>query len=96
MARQWWQDEHFWRDLAPYLFPERSFAQADSELDDILDELDVAEGARILDAGCGPGRYLIPLVERGYQVVGYDICSEYRRWARARGAERNLELDIRP
>ncbi len=33
----------------------------------------VARGARILDAGCGPGRVGSALAEAGHQVVGIDV-----------------------
>ena len=33
----------------------------------------VVRGARILDAGCGPGRVGGELAERGHQVVGVDV-----------------------
>ena len=33
----------------------------------------VSRGARILDAGCGPGRVSAELAERGHQVVGVDV-----------------------
>ena len=34
--------------------------------------MDFPVGSRILDVGCGSGRYLRPLLERGYQVFGID------------------------
>ncbi len=33
-------------------------------------------GARILDLGCGFGRCARQLVDRGYEVVGFDFCDE--------------------
>lgn len=36
----------------------------------------VARSARILDAGCGPGRVGAELAQRGHQVVGVDIDPE--------------------
>ncbi|NNN15706.1 MAG: class I SAM-dependent methyltransferase [Acidimicrobiaceae bacterium] len=36
----------------------------------------VAPGARILDAGCGPGRVGAALFRRGHQVVGVDVDPE--------------------
>ena len=36
-------------------------------------------GARVLDVGCGSGRYLIPLVRNGFEAVGVDISRQALR-----------------
>ena len=41
-------------------------------IDALLDELDGGEALRILDFGCGPGRDLIALRDRGHHPVGLD------------------------
>jgi SAM-dependent methyltransferase len=43
----------------------------------ICTELALPEGARILDLGCGAGRYAVELAHRGYDVVGLDINERY-------------------
>lgn len=48
----------------------------------------LAPGARILDAGCGPGRDLRAFRERGYDAVGIDASASMVRLARVHaGAE---------
>jgi SAM-dependent methyltransferase len=48
----------------------------------------LAPGARILDAGCGPGRDLRAFTERGYDAVGFDASASMVRLAREHaGAE---------
>jgi SAM-dependent methyltransferase len=79
----------------PFLFNAEVMASAESDIEDILDRIDVPDGGRILDVGCGIGRLLIPLVRAGYQVVGLDVCDLYRRRLRALGAKAGLELDVR-
>jgi SAM-dependent methyltransferase len=55
-----------------------------------LHEQGIENGARILDAGCGTGRYSIALADLGFSVVGVDISDELlaeaRKKARPRGA----------
>ena len=55
-------------------------------------------GARILDAGCGTGNYLVRLCEHGYQVLGLDTAAHMLAQARrkihglARSASRGAQL----
>jgi SAM-dependent methyltransferase len=46
--------------------------------------------ARILDAGCGPGLYAVPLAALGHEVTGIDISEPALRHARALARETNL------
>lgn len=45
-------------------------------------------GKRVLDAGCGPGRYAEWLLERGAEVVGVDVSPRMIRQARKRVGKR--------
>jgi SAM-dependent methyltransferase len=40
-----------------------------------------ASAPRVLDVGCGPGRLLAPLAERGWRVQGMEPDAAYRRYA---------------
>jgi ubiquinone/menaquinone biosynthesis C-methylase UbiE len=44
------------------------------ELSPIMERL--ASGARLLDIGCGSGRYLVPLVRNGFDAVGADLSRQ--------------------
>ena len=46
------------------------------------------QGKRVLDIGCGPGLYAAGLIERGAQVVGFDISGEMVERARRRVGDR--------
>ena len=94
--RQWWQNELFWRDIGPFLFPDAAWKTAKDDLDEVVELLEVEPSERILDLGCGPGRFLLPLVERGFEVVGVEHCATFRRMARQRAAELGHAVDIRP
>jgi len=91
----WWRDERFWRDIGPYMYNEPELQRGLTDTDAIIDELELEPGARILDVGCGPGRLIVPLTERGYKVVGLENCNEYRRWARMYAQKRGVEIDVR-
>lgn len=68
----WWQtffDEEYlalWSGLFPR---ERCEAEAEA----LWQLLDLAPGARILDAPCGYGRVSVPLAQRGARVLGVDF-----------------------
>ena len=49
---------------------------------------------RVLDVGCGEGRFAVELARRGFAVVGVDVAEEPLRRARAR--EPALQLRIVP
>jgi 2-polyprenyl-6-hydroxyphenyl methylase/3-demethylubiquinone-9 3-methyltransferase len=51
----------------------------------------VSAGERVLDVGCGEGRFTEALAERGARVTGIDVAEEPLRRARAR----RPELDLR-
>ncbi len=58
-----------------------------SEVDVLVEVLDLAPGARLLDVGCGPGRHSHELARRGFEVVGLDVSETFVGLAR-RGAPR--------
>src|SRR5271166_1368041 len=51
----------------------------------------IRTGERVLDVGCGEGRFAAQLVKAGVEVVGIDVAAEPLRRARAR----HPELDLR-
>ncbi|MGH2754800.1 MAG: class I SAM-dependent methyltransferase [Actinomycetota bacterium] len=54
----------------------------------LLDLLDLPEGARVLDVGCGPGRHSVALAQAGLAVTGVDVSRRFLSLAaeRARAA----------
>jgi 2-polyprenyl-3-methyl-5-hydroxy-6-metoxy-1,4-benzoquinol methylase len=52
----------------------------------------VQAGERVLDVGCGEGRFTVELARAGARVVGVDVAEEPLRRARARHPELDLRL----
>jgi SAM-dependent methyltransferase len=46
------------------------------QVDELLRFADLPRGSRVLDAGCGMGRYTFPLAERGLEVEGLDLSEQ--------------------
>ncbi len=69
-------------------------AADDPRLVAIIERLSPLEGRRILDLGCGKGRFARSLIERGAQVVGLDLSAGMLAQAdgvsRVRGSARRL------
>ena len=90
--REWFDDDAFWRELYPFMFPEKRFAGTDREMDQAL-ELARPRGKRALDLCCGPGRYSVALARRGFSVTGVDRTRYLlaRAGRRARAARVKIE-----
>jgi SAM-dependent methyltransferase len=55
-----------------------------------LEELGSLSGKRVLDVGCGPGRYAVSAAERGGEVVGIDLSPAMLQLARERARHRRV------
>lgn len=64
----WFEDDEFWSTWFPYVFSEKRFDQAVTEVDHLL-ALTNFERGRVLDLACGPGRHAIELAKRGWPVI---------------------------
>jgi len=49
---------------------------------------------RLLDAGCGSGKYSIPLKMRGFDVVGMDVSLAALRMLSESSKSRDIDIDI--
>jgi 2-polyprenyl-6-hydroxyphenyl methylase / 3-demethylubiquinone-9 3-methyltransferase len=78
--------EELWRALPEGLEPSDFLARRDFLL------AHVSPGERVLDVGCGEGRFTKELVGAGAQAVGIDVAEEPLRRARARHPELELGL----
>src|SRR5262245_40004876 len=82
--------EHWFDPLADHLggaYLRYSFTRGTvREVDALWRALELHEGARVLDVGCGPGRHAAELARRGAEVVGIDISERFCRLARDGGA----------
>jgi len=68
---EWFDDEEFWRELYPYMFPAERFAAAREQVDQLIALTEFHRGA-VLDLCCGPGRHAVEFAQRGLAVTGVD------------------------
>ncbi len=67
----WFENECFWVDLYPFLFPEKRFQTAGEEIEKIV-ALTGFQGNTVLDLCCGPARHTVALAKKGYAVTAVD------------------------
>ena len=63
-------DEDYLRTL-PFLTPQATQAEAEF----VIQTMNLAAGAQVLDLGCGYGRHAMELAARGFHVVGLDLST---------------------
>jgi SAM-dependent methyltransferase len=63
-------DEDYLRTL-PFLTPQATQAEAEF----VINAMNLAPGAQVLDLGCGYGRHAMELAARGFHVVGLDLST---------------------
>ncbi|HXH86468.1 MAG TPA: methyltransferase domain-containing protein, partial [Nitrospira sp.] len=90
--KEWFDDDSFWRDLYPFIFPERRFSAAPEQIEKAL-ALTKPRGKAALDLCCGPGRCSIALARAGFTVTGVDRtrCLLAKARARARAVRTRIE-----
>jgi len=59
-----------------------------------LDALGSCNHGRLLDAGCGSGKYAVPLHMRGFDVIALDVSLDALKLAGKRSAGRKLNIEL--
>ena len=93
---EWFEDEDFWRELYPYMFPPDRIAAAADQVAQFL-ALTKVEGGAVLDLCCGPGRHSVEFARLGLNVTGVDrtpfLLDRARERAQAAGVKVEWVLD---
>lgn len=56
--------------------------------------IDVRQGEKALDVGCGTGNYTIELARQGAEVFGIDSSEEMLTWARRKARRNGIEISF--
>ena len=89
---EWFEDESFWSELYPYMFPPERFAAAGEQTSQLLALTKCGSGA-VLDLSCGPGRHSVALAQRGFTVTGVDRSTFLLNHARERAGEAGVTIE---
>jgi SAM-dependent methyltransferase len=90
--KEWFDDDAFWRELYPFMFPEKRLADATREVDQAL-RLMKPKGKLALNLCCGPGRCSVALARRGYSVAGVDRTQYLLAQARRRAKSARVRIE---
>lgn len=67
----WHEDDTYWASVYDFFFSEKAFNQAAQNIPMLL-QLAGRSTGNVLDLGCGPGRFAVPLAKAGFNVTGLD------------------------
>jgi ubiquinone/menaquinone biosynthesis C-methylase UbiE len=90
--KEWFDDESFWRELYPFMFPEQRIANAVEQMAMVL-ALTKPAGKAVLDLCCGPGRCSIALAKKGFSVTGVDRTKYLLDKARVKARAAQIKIE---
>lgn len=94
-----WTDDHLSaRMLAYHLDPEEELASRGRAFVErsaawLVDRLELADGVRVVDFGCGPGQYAGVFARAGASVTGIDISARSIAHARGEATAKGLYIE---
>lgn len=90
--KEWFDDDALWRELYPFLFTKQRVAEAVSQINALL-ALTRPAGKSVLDLGCGPGRWAIPLARKRFAVTGVDRTRFFLNVAKRKARAARLKIE---
>jgi SAM-dependent methyltransferase len=92
----WYEDDTYWASVYDFFFSEEKFGHAALNVPKVI-QLSGRTSGKLLDLGCGPGRYAVPLAKEGFLVTGVDrtrlLLDRGREYAASKGVEVEWALD---
>ena len=92
--KSWHEDETFWKETLPVLFPDSRIQEAKQEIEQLLALAGIPAGAAVLDLCCGVGRHALELARRGYRITGVDRTQAYLDMAAAAAGPESLSIEL--
>jgi len=90
--KEWFDDDSFWAETYPFMFPKKRFADAFDQIDKIL-ALVKPRGKAVLDLCCGPGRCSVALAKKGLVVTGVDRTEFLLKKAKRRARTAKVKIE---
>jgi 2-polyprenyl-3-methyl-5-hydroxy-6-metoxy-1,4-benzoquinol methylase len=84
----WHENDTYWASVYDFFFSDKAFSQAAQNVP-LLIQLTGHSTGDVLDLGCGPGRFAVPLAKAGFKVTGLDrtrmLLDRAKEYAAAQG-----------
>ena len=90
----WHEQDTFWEEWAPIMFPERRWEETAEEVANIISLLNIGEAASVLDLCCGPGRHSLQLARQGFSVTAVDRTKMYLERACKQAETEGLAIEF--
>ena len=90
--KEWFDDDSFWRDLYPFMFPDKRIDETDEQMSKVL-ALTKPAGKSVLDLCCGPGRCSIALARKGFSLTGVDRTKYLLDRARTKARAAHVKIE---
>lgn len=91
---QWFEKEDFWNNYGPIMFDAARWAEAPDVAAHVCRIAGLSKGAKILDAGCGPGRISVELALQGLDVTGVDLIQSELDAAAETATDEGVDLEL--
>jgi len=91
-SKEWFDDESFWEETYPIMFPRKRFTDTPDEVEKVL-QLVKPKGKAVLDLCCGPGRCSVALASKGFEVTGVDRTEFMLKKAKARARRAKVKIE---
>jgi SAM-dependent methyltransferase len=86
----WHEDDAYWAAVYDFFFSEEKFGHAALNVPKVI-QLSGRTSGKLLDLGCGPGRYAVPLAREGFNVTGVDrtrlLLDRGKEYAASKGVQ---------
>lgn len=92
--KPWFENERFWVEFGRFMFTPERLAGTPAEADALVKLLRIKPGERVLDLGCGPGRFSHEFARRGHPVTGVDRNRRYLATARRLARKERLDVEL--